>query len=229
MKDSFKKLVLIGALIIIILVVVLIMVNTKSGKREEKLSVNTNITRSGNEKNDSKSNNDIDSTENETLNTVNAQEANTVEDNESTENVKLKTKIEELSDGVKYSVSNEEIKPEIVIGDNYFATQVLDMSMNFEQYEGKTIEIEGLYFENMPYTFVGRFSTSVVCPTCPTGYSYFEYEWHGDEELNLTDSDNWIKIIGTLKLGNDGAIDYPYIDVNSIEIMNEKGIETVVN
>lgn len=102
------------------------------------------------------------------------------------------------------------------------------MSLNFDQYEGKTIEIEGLYFENAPFTFVGRYSTSNMCPTCPTGYSYFEYEWHGDENFDLTDSENWIKVVGTLKKGFDD-VEYYYIDAQSISLMNEKGVETVEN
>ena len=68
----------------------------------------------------------------------------------------------------------------------------------------------------------------IMCPTCPTGYSYFEYEWHGDENFDLTDSENWIKVVGTLKKGFDD-VEYYYIDAQSISLMNEKGVETVEN
>jgi len=205
MKNKFKKIGLIIALIIIIVGIVFVVVNSSSGKKEEKTSVANSISKVTGESD----NIEIENTSRETKATT----------------------VTTLSDGVKYSVTDEEIAPEVVLGDNYFDTQIADINFNFDQYENKTIEIEGLYFENpfedTVYTFVGRYSISNMCPTCPAGYSYFEYEWHGDE-ISLTDSDTWIKIIGTLKKGFDG-VEYYYIDAQSIEVMNEKGLETVSN
>ena len=210
-KNILKKVGLIIVLIVIIIGIVFVVSNSSSGKKEGKINNNsTEINKP------SKSDNEEQEQE--------VQEQEILEENIE----KRPTTVTELEDGVKYSVVDEEIKPEIVVGDNYFDTQITDFSLNFDQYEGKTVEIEGLYFENLPYTFVGRYSTSNICPTCPTGYSFFEYEWKGDNELSLTDSENWIKIIGTFKRGNDGE-EYYYIDVASIELMNEKGIETVSN
>lgn len=215
-KNILKKVGLIIVLIVIIIGIVFVVSNSSSGKKEEKINNNsTEINKP------SKSDNEEQEQE--------VQEQEIQEQEILEENIeKRPTTVTELEDGVKYSVVDEEIKPEIVVGDNYFDTQITDFSLNFDQYEGKTVEIEGLYFENLPYTFVGRYSTSNICPTCPTGYSFFEYEWKGDNELSLTDSENWIKIIGTFKRGNDGE-EYYYIDVASIELMNEKGIETVSN
>lgn len=139
-----------------------------------------------------------------------------------------KVTVTELSDGVKYSIIDEEINPEIIIGDNYYDTQLTDINLNFDKYEGKTIEIEGLYFYNDPYTFVGRYSTSNMCPNCPTGYAYFEYEWRGDKEILAEVEESWIKVKGTLKRGNDGE-EYYYIDVVEIEVMKQKGKEIVSN
>lgn len=67
-----------------------------------------------------------------------------------------------------------------------------------------------------------------MCPNCPTGYSYFEYEWNGDKEIPAEVEESWIKVKGTLKRGNDGE-EYYYIDVAEIEVMNQKGLETVSN
>lgn len=212
-KKLLKKIGLIAVLVVIIIGIIFVIVNSSSGKKEEKTNSNTATISK------------VSSQENTTKNEVQEEIVeNVVEEELETKSV-TKT---ELSDGVKYSVTDEEIKPEIILGDNYFDTQISDINLNFEQYEGKTIEIEGLYFENTPYTFVGRYSTSNMCPTCPTGYSYFEYEWHGDENFELSDSENWIKVVGTLKRGFDGE-EYYYIDAQSISLMNEKGVDTVSN
>lgn len=138
---------------------------------------------------------------------------------------------EELQEGTLYSLSNDKIKADIVLGDNYYDTQIKDIMYNFDSYKGKTIEIEGMFLDMNPYTVVGRYSTSALCPYCPAGYSAFEYVWDGDK-IELKDKDSWIKVIGTLCVGNDETSDYQdyyYIQALSIEVMNERGIDTVSN
>ena len=122
-----------------------------------------------------------------------------------------------------------EEQTDIIIGDNYFDTQMADINMNFSKYEGKTVEIEGMSLTNDPFTFVGRYSTSNICPDCPTGYSYFEYEWKGDKTPELQEEETWLKVRGTFKKGDDNGMEYYYIDVANMEVMNEKGLETVNN
>ena len=144
---------------------------------------------------------------------------------------KKQSKKIELSDGTLYTFSDEEEKAEIVIGDNYYDTQISDIMYNIDMYKGKTIEIEGMYLENLPFTFVGRYSTSSLCPYCPQGYSYFEYSWNG-EKIKLEDEKSWIKVIGTICIGNDETSNYQdfyYIKATSIEVKNERGIDTVNN
>ena len=157
--------------------------------------------------------------------------ANTV--NNSAKEAK-KTTVTRLDDGTLYSITDEEIKPDIIIGDNMFDTQISDFNLNFKQYEGKIVEIEGFYLENRPdashlYTFVGRYSNSNLCQYCPQGYSYFEYEWHGDQGPTLTNESGWMKIVGKLTEGKDDAGPYYYIDASSIEIMDVRGLLTVNN
>ena len=138
----------------------------------------------------------------------------------------------ELNDGILYSVNGDEIKSDFVIGDNYFDTTINDMYYNPESYYNKNIEIEGMYLANLPYTFVGRYSTSNLCPNCPTGYSYLEYQLQGNIDYDFLDEQTWIKVIGTLAKGNDETSfneDYYYLKVLSLEIMNEKGNDTVNN
>ena len=152
--------------------------------------------------------------------------------NVTNETKKEKTIIKTLKDGTLYSFTDEEIKSDIVIGDNYYDTQITDMYNNFSSYEGKVIEIEGMYLENLPYFFVGRYSTSSLCPYCPAGYSYLEYQLKGEIDRKFTEEEDWIKIIGTLAKGNDETSNYQdfyYLEVLSLEVMNEKGQTTVSN
>lgn len=138
----------------------------------------------------------------------------------------------ELEDGILYTLTGEKVNSDVVIPDNYFDTTINDLYLNSGNYENKNIEVEGLYFENLPYTFVGRYSESNLCPNCPTGYSFIEYQLDGKLDYKFTDEKEWIKVIGTLQKGNDETSnyeDYYYLKVISLEIMNKKGKDTVKN
>jgi len=154
------------------------------------------------------------------------------ENNKTTKNEnKKETTKKELDDGVLYTLSDNDVKADIVLKDNYYDTQIKDIMYNFDNYKGKTIEIEGMYLDMSPYTVVGRYSTNALCPYCPAGYSAFEYIWNG-EKITLENETSWIKVIGTLCVGNDETSnyqDYYYIDAISIEVMNERGLDTVSN
>ena len=138
----------------------------------------------------------------------------------------------ELEDGILYTSTGEKEKADVVITTNFFDTSLNDIYLNPQDYYNKKIEIEGMYLQNPPYTFVGRYSTSNVCQNCPAGYSYFEYQLKGNIDYDFKDEDTWIKVIGTLDKGNDETSDYEdyyFLNVLNLEIMNEKGQTTVVN
>lgn len=203
------------ALLVVIIAVVVAIILVPDEKQGKKIATDTGVT--------SAKSSSTTNTSNTTVDTSNV----VFEEDESWEELK----VTELADGTLYSTTDETIKADIVLGDNYFDTQVADINLNFSEYEGKTIEIEGMYLLNPegPFTFVGRYSTSNLCPDCPTGYSYMEYEWKAKGRPELKDEDTWVKVIGTLKLGDDNGVEYHYIDVASMEIMNEKGLLTVSN
>lgn len=122
-------------------------------------------------------------------------------------------------------------KADIVVGDNFFDTQIADFNLNFSKYEGKTVEIEGFNLYNF-YNYVGRYSTSNLCPDCPTGYSYFEFEWNGADDFNPSEMESetkWLKVIGEFKSGSDEAGEYRYIDVHSVKVSDEMGVTMVSN
>ncbi|MBP3256298.1 MAG: hypothetical protein J6M60_07445 [Clostridia bacterium] len=158
---------------------------------------------------------------------------NTVNEVENTKTVNDgKTKITKLDDGTLYSLVEKQEKADVIIGDNYFDTQINDIMLNYKEYKGKTVEIEGMYIDvYAPYTVVGRYSTSNLCAYCPVGYSAFEYIWNG-EKIDMKNEDTWLKIIGKFAVGNDETSsfqDYYYIEATSIEVMNESGLKTVSN
>ena len=172
----------------------------------------------------------IDNSYNKNMNVVNELKENSESNDNTTESVIYQKK--ELADGVLYSIDGKEYKSDIVIGDNYFDTTINDMYYNPDNYMNKNIEIEGMYLDNLPWTFVGRYSTSNVCVYCPEGYSYMEFQLKGTIDREFTAKDDWIKVIGTLAKGNDETSDYQdyyYLEVLSIEVMNERGNDTVNN
>ena len=142
-----------------------------------------------------------------------------------------------LNDGILYSESGEKLKADKIIGTEYFDTTINDMYLYSDNYIGKKIEIEGFYLVAEPYTFVGRYSTSSVCPYCTGGFSYIQYEFDGKIEETLKDQETWIKLIGTWEKGkmnygteeNPYYDDYYYLKVLNFEVMNEKGEDTVKN
>ena len=150
---------------------------------------------------------------------------------ETIENIKEYQKVE-LSDGILYSVTGESIEADIVIRDDYFDTTINDIYLNPQSYENKMIQIEGMYLVNDIYTFVGRYSTSNLCPYCPAGYSFMEYQLQSEIDAKLVDEKDWIKVIGTVQTGNDETSNYQnyyYLKVLSIEIMKERGKDTISN
>ena len=137
-----------------------------------------------------------------------------------------------LDDGILYALNGKKVTADIVVGTNYFDTTISDMYLNYDSYKGKVIEIEGMYLDSNPYTFIGRYSTSNLCPYCPAGYSYMEFQIDCDIKEKFEDEKTWLKVVGTLQKGNDETSnfqDYYYLQLSNLEIMNHRGEDTVTN
>lgn len=116
---------------------------------------------------------------------------------------------------------------DIVVGDNYYSTQINDWYMNFDQYKGKTVEIEGYYIADyLPYLFVGRFGPT--CPYCQGAYVCFEF-YTKDDLSELVSGKDWIKVKGILREDEDESGTFCYIEAISIEKMDQAGLATVTN
>lgn len=172
---------------------------------------------------------------NEENNSENPQEGDTQED---TSNIDLSyepqydnaiTKNNSIYDcDIKADQKNYSGKTDIVVGDNMYSTQINDWYMNFEQYEGKVVEIEGYYINDFaPYDFIGRYGPD--CPYCQGGYVSFEFITN--EDLSGYESvKDWVKITGILREGFDREFGpFYYIEVLQLEKMSEVGKDTVTN
>lgn len=119
---------------------------------------------------------------------------------------------------------------DIVVGDRLYATQINDWYMNFDQYVGKVVEIEGYYIdEYAPYYFVGRYGPS--CPYCQGGYVCFEF-FSNEDLTELENAKDWIKVTGILREGYDQGEDpgpFYYIEVLTLEKMDKVGKDTITN
>lgn len=119
--------------------------------------------------------------------------------------------------------ANSETKIDIVMQDTQFITQINDIYYNFDEYKGKTIQIEGFPMTNGQYVFVGRYG-----PGCCSGdgYAFMEYEY--PEKLDLEDEKDWIRVIGTIEKGFDEGGEYIYIKATSVEKLETRGVDRVM-
>ena len=57
-----------------------------------------------------------------------------------------------------------------------------------------------------------------------------EFHLNGSIDREFTNEEDWIKVVGTFKIGNDessGGKDYYYLDVLTLEVMKTRGNDTV--
>ena len=122
-------------------------------------------------------------------------------------------------------------KPDIVVGDKHYATQINDWYINFQDYEGKTVSIDGYYMNFGGYTLVGRMGPS--CPYCTGGYVNFEFKT--DLDLSkLKSEESWIRVKGILRKGKysiskDVSQLIYYIEALEVEELPEVGVDTVTD
>ena len=117
---------------------------------------------------------------------------------------------------------------DITVGDNYYATQINDWYMNFKEYEGMVVQIEGYYIDEFsPYILIGRKGPS--CPYCQGGYVSFEF--YTDEDLSsLSTGRDWLRVTGILRKGVDKKQGvFYYIEALKTEHLPKAGIGTISN
>lgn len=119
----------------------------------------------------------------------------------------------------------------IEIKEKMFITQVNDVYLNPQDYLGKTIKLEGVFkneksYDGDQYCFVIRYG-----PGCcgNDGIVGFEIKWDEDNAKPYPKADSWVESTGVLKQYEaDGYSDYLYLDLVSLNVLNKRGAETVV-
>jgi len=115
-----------------------------------------------------------------------------------------------------------EEKIDIVVQENQYITQINDIYFNFDEYEGKTIQIEGFPMTYNGFVFVGRYG-----PGCCANDEYACLEYEYSENLDLVDEKDWIRVIGTIEKGIDEGMEYIYIKATSVEKLETRGADRV--
>jgi uncharacterized membrane protein YcgQ (UPF0703/DUF1980 family) len=118
----------------------------------------------------------------------------------------------------------------IEIKEKMFISQVNDVYLNAEDYLGKTIKLEGLFKMEQgydkSYCFVLRYG-----PGC-CGYDGnvgFEVAWDKEKEKPYPSEDAWVEATGELKTyEEDGYDKFLYLDLVSLNVLNKRGQETVI-
>jgi len=119
----------------------------------------------------------------------------------------------------------------IEIKEKMFITQVNDVYLNSKDYLGKTIKLEGIFkndqtYDGEQYYFVLRYG-----PGCCgyDGVAGFEIKWDESKEQEYPPVDSWVESTGVLKqYEQDGYDQYLYLDLISLNVLDKRGAETVV-
>lgn len=112
------------------------------------------------------------------------------------------------------------------IREKLFLTQINDIYLNIDNYKDKTIKVEGMYGILASYDSEEEYS--VVYRNGPgccgnDGWGGFFLNYDGE----LPEENDWIEVIGTPELVQDGTYTDLYLNVTSLQIKEERGAEFV--
>lgn len=141
-----------------------------------------------------------------------------------------------LEDAYPYDIAKDRetfdgSRCDIVVGDRLYMTQINDWFINFQDYENKTVEIEGMYIRIGNYTLVGR--NGPTCPYCTGGYVDFEFK--SDQDLSVyTSESSWISVKGILRAGHaqlssGQSVPFYYIEAIEVSPLDEPGVNPITD
>ncbi len=124
--------------------------------------------------------------------------------------------------GAAVSMTGDVIK----ITEKMYVTYVNDIYLNKKGYIGKTIQLEGMYTnevsEGNTYHFVYRKGPG--CCGTDGNMCGFEFSFPGNE---MPEKNDWIKVDGKLRSYEENGQEYLTIDAEKLEIMDTRGAEIV--
>jgi uncharacterized membrane protein YcgQ (UPF0703/DUF1980 family) len=118
-----------------------------------------------------------------------------------------------------------------------FITQIDDIILNQKSYLGRTIRLEGLFRRNhwndKDYYFVIR-----TTPGCcgDDGQAGFEISWNPDHDASGNDIDQrqkfpeineWVQVTGELKSYDFHGLDYLFLVLSELNVLETRGAEFV--
>lgn len=116
---------------------------------------------------------------------------------------------------------------DVDISEKYYVTYINEIYTNTEDYLGKTIRLEGMFKDEVvgsnTYHFVYR-----VGPGCcgnDGATCGFEFVYDG----TMPKVNDWIRVTGVLESYSEGEQKYIHLVCTNLEILDERGAETVMN
>lgn len=114
----------------------------------------------------------------------------------------------------------------IYIREKMFLAQINDIYINLHEYLGKEIYYEGfmLYYDveelNKTFNYVVRNG-----PGCCGNDAFigFEILWNGE----MPEENEWLEVSGVLEEYEEDGMSYLRLRLNSLEILEERGIDTI--
>ncbi|MDR1444896.1 MAG: metal ABC transporter permease [Treponema sp.] len=119
----------------------------------------------------------------------------------------------------------------IEIREKMFIAQTNDIYQNAEDYLGKTIKLQGLFKRDQyagndaEYCFVLRYGPGCCGTDSNAG---FEVAWDSLPEKSYPNEDDWVEATGNLGFYEEDGYPYLYLALSSLEVLDERGAEYVV-
>ena len=122
--------------------------------------------------------------------------------------------------------------PILEIKEKLFIAQTNDVYLNTDEYIGRRIKLEGLFKTDSyvgsawTYRFVLRYG-----PGCCgyDGTAGFEVSWPEGLEAAYPAEDDWVEAVGVLDSYEEDGYPYLYLALESLEVKEERGAETVLH
>jgi zinc transport system permease protein len=130
----------------------------------------------------------------------------------------------------KAAVKKPVEKKVVEITEKLFIAQTNDIYLNAGDYMGSTIKLQGLFkkaqYETRaePYCFVLRYG-----PGCcgDDGNAGFEVAFRNGSLPAYPEEDDWVEAVGVLKSYVEDDYPYLYIELSSLDVLDERGAEFV--
>ena len=132
---------------------------------------------------------------------------------------------------------NDEANSIYEIGENMFITQIDNINLNYREYLGRTIRLEGLFkalhWEGNNYYYVIRNGPGCCGDDGEVGFEVSwkpEYNESFDDDimLNYPNTNDWVQATGELKSYNFMGMTFIYLALSDLDIMQERGAEFVI-